>query len=110
MNDSDTMLESRRKEERLHAVLAISVFFQETAGQPTIACTYEISSKGTRITRIPGINAVDQYLWIQRLKNRAKYRVVWIGEPGTEQANQVGLNLVDPSAFIWDDSLRNRLI
>ena len=90
-----------RKEERLPATLRIKIFLRENDSRCESACTLEISRNGVRMNRINGIEAVGQCVWLQRENRRARYRVVWLGEPGTDQQGQAGLELVDLDNVIW---------
>src|SRR6266850_1590518 len=71
----------KRREKRLHLAVPVKVF-PDVAGVETQACcTYEISTTGARLVAPPGITRVGQIIWLQRQNRRAKYKVIWIGEP-----------------------------
>ncbi len=65
---------------------------------------------GARLVAVTGVEKVGQILWLQRHNKRAKYRVIWIGEPKTNQAGQVGVEVVDSAAPIWENELRLRIM
>jgi len=46
---------------------------------------------------------------LQRHNRRAKFKVTWIGKPGTAQAGQVGLETLEPQNVIWDNELKAKL-
>lgn len=107
-----TFLESIRamqRAPRLKIVTAVKISFSEDSREVVPTCTYEISLSGARIPRINGIEKVDQPLWIHRKNLKARYRVVWIGAVGTDQANQVGVQLMEPANIIWEKDVKNQL-
>jgi hypothetical protein len=40
---------------------------------------------------------------------RSKGWVVWIGQPGTSQQDQVGVELMEPRKIIWEAAIRKKL-
>jgi len=37
--------------------------------------------------------------------NKARFRVSWAGEPGTDRASQIGVQSIDPAKCIWDPAI-----
>ncbi|HEV2991770.1 MAG TPA: PilZ domain-containing protein [Candidatus Angelobacter sp.] len=99
-----------RREKRVHVAVPVKVFLDPTSTNFQLCCTYEISMIGARLVAVSGIEKVGQILWLQRHNKRAKYRVVWLGEPKTPQAGQVGVEVVEQSAAIWENELRMRIM
>jgi hypothetical protein len=58
--------------------------------------------------KIDGV-AEGDILWIARNTRRAKFKVAWIGKPGSELDGKIGVESLEPEKFIWDDNLRGRL-
>ena len=77
---------------------------------PQLCCTYEISMVGARLVAVSGITKVGQDIWLQRHSKRAKYRVIWIGQPDTAQAGQIGVEVLEPANSIWENELRVRIM
>ena len=65
---------------------------------------------GARLASLPGVDKVGQVIWIQRLNRRAKYKVIWIGEGGTSQAGQVGVESMEPGNVIWESEIKARIM
>ena len=65
---------------------------------------------GARLVTVSGITKVGQDIWLQRHTRRAKYRVIWIGEPLTVQAGQIGVETLEPANVIWENELRIRIM
>jgi hypothetical protein len=53
---------------------------------------------------------VGQTIWLQRQNRRARYKVVWIGEPDTSQQGQVGVESLEPSNVIWEPEIKARIM
>ncbi len=51
--------------------------------------------------------SMGQTIWLQRQNRRAKYKVMWIGEPGTSLAGQVGVESLEPSNVIWEPEIKD---
>ena len=83
-----------------------------SADNPTfqLCCTYEISLVGARLVTVTGIKEVGQVIWIQRHSKRARYRVIWIGQRDTTQAEQVGVETMEPANVIWENELKQRIV
>ncbi len=99
-----------RREKRVHVAVPVKVFLDPNSANFQLCCTYEISMIGARLVAVTGVEKVGQILWLQRHNKRAKYRVIWIGEPKTNQAGQVGVEVVDSAAPIWENELRLRIM
>ena len=97
-----------RKEHRTYAVLPVKISSQNEPGKTRSACTCEISTRGAKLMKIDGIREGD-VLWISRHTRRAKFKVMWIGKPGSDQDGKIGVECLEPDKFIWDDDLRSRL-
>src|SRR5215471_14161525 len=92
----------KRHEKRLHIAVPVKVFPDVASSESQNCCTYEISTQGARLVAPPGIKAVGQTIWLQRQNRRAKYKVMWIGEPGTSLSGQVGVESLEPGNVIWE--------
>ena len=84
---------------------AVRVVVRGTDPNPFIhtAYTVDISKTGARLDGVgylvkPGTTVEVQRRW----HGRARYRVVWVGHIGTQQANQLGAVCLDAEKNIWD--------
>lgn len=100
----------KRHEKRLHIAVPVKVFPDVASSESQNCCTYEISTHGARLVAPPGIKSVGQTIWLQRQNRRAKYKVMWIGEPGTSLAGQVGVESLEPSNVIWEPEIKTRIM
>ena|ERR1051326_1394617 len=101
----DEIVRSKRKEKRIALALPVKVYKDEGRTLWEWSCTYEISRWGARLKKVRGI-AVGQEIWIQRQGLRAKYRVIWIGNP---HAGQFGAQCLE-NKIIWDEDIQGRLL
>jgi hypothetical protein len=53
---------------------------------------------------------VGQTIWLQRQNRRARYRVAWIGQEGTSQQGQVGVESLEPANVIWEPEIKARIM
>src|ERR1041385_6678760 len=95
-----------RQEQRLHIAVPVKVFPDIRTTDWHSCCTYEISLVGARLNALPGISKVGQVIWIQRQNRRAKYKVIWIGQAGTSQAGQLGVESMEPGNVIWESEIK----
>jgi hypothetical protein len=99
-----------RHEKRIHLAVPVKVFPDIASIESQNCCTYEISTHGARLVAPQGIKKVGQTIWLQRQNRRARFKVVWIGEPGTSQASQVGVETLEPANIIWEPEIRQRIM
>jgi hypothetical protein len=99
-----------RQEQRLHIAVPVKVFPDIKTTDWHSCCTYEISLVGARLNALPGISRIGQVIWVQRHNRRAKYKVIWIGEAGTSQAGQVGVEAMEPGNVIWENEIKARIM
>jgi hypothetical protein len=99
-----------RRERRLNVAVPVKVYVDPDNANYQLCCTYEISMIGARLVAVSGISKVGQIVWLQRHNKKAKYRVIWIGQPGTSQASQAGVETLEPANVIWENELRVRIM
>src|ERR1700739_2211881 len=100
----------KRNEKRLHIAVPVKVFPDITSPESQNCCTYEISTNGARLVAPPGIKNVGQTIWVQRQNRRARYKVIWIGEPNPSLEGQGGVETLEPSNVIWEPEIKSRVM
>jgi len=100
----------KRREKRLHLAVPVKIFPDIASLETQACCTYEISTTGARLVAPPGITRVGQVIWMQRQNRRAKYKVIWIGEPDSSLAGQVGVETLEPANVIWENEIKARIM
>jgi len=71
-----------------------------------MACTYDISEHGARITGLRNLKEAGEIVTVERGRSKAMCRVAWIGEDGPQGRRQIGLQCVDPDETLWGMELR----
>lgn len=99
-----------RRENRVSIAVRVKIFLDPNSQNFQHGCTYDVSMIGARLQAGTGIQQVGQEIWIQRLSKRAKYRVNWVGQPGTSEAGQVGVDLLEPDNVIWEGELKAKIM
>ena len=94
-------------EKRVQIVLPVRVHIRTKEGKPLVqmVCTYDISRKGARLVGVQGVTESGEMVTLERNKERALYRVMWVGKAGTPQAGQMGVQCVEPEKLIWEVNL-----
>jgi len=65
-------------------------------------CTYDISEHGVRVAGLQEPLQGGEIVILERANNRAKYKVAWMGKPGTPLAGQAGMQMLPKQESIWD--------
>jgi hypothetical protein len=98
-----------RNKKRLHVALPIRVTYWDDAQKPCLAmaCTYDISEQGARVTGLRSVKEAGEIIAIERGRNKAFCRVVWVGDPTSELQGQIGLQCVESDKILWEAELRD---
>ena len=98
-----------RKEPRIPAVHRVQVSGLDTNANPfaQTAYTVDISANGARLNGVSCLTRPGEIIEVKRRwHGKARYRVVWVGQVGLEQANEVGICCLEPEKNIWGVLLR----
>lgn len=100
-----------RKKPRVAKSLRVVVKGKDEAGRSfkQSAFTVDLSEGGARIDGVGMLTTKGQTLEVRRLWRKANYRVVWVGQVGTAESNQVGLFALNSSKNIWNLKLPDTL-
>src|ERR1700690_1074175 len=102
--------EAERADRRVHVALPVRITYWDKDKKPGLemACTYDISSHGARISSLRCIKETGEIVAVERGRNKAFCRVVWIGEPNSELKGQIGLQCVESERAMFEGELRDR--
>jgi hypothetical protein len=97
-----------RVDTRVEVAMPLRVTFWDTENRPLLdmACTYDISSRGARISGLRAVVEAGEIVAIERGRNKTFCRVVWTGDPNSEQRGQVGIQSIETDRPMWDTELR----
>jgi hypothetical protein len=92
-----------RPEHRIPKALSVKVRGVDQHGNPFVqsAQTIDISQHGARLDGVGYLTGPGQAIEVKRRWQKARFRVVWIGQIGTAQANQIGICCLEPDKYIW---------
>jgi PilZ domain len=101
--------EAERTDKRIHIALPVRVTYWDKDKKPGLemACTYDISPHGARITSLRCIQETGEIIAVERGRNKAFFRVVWIGEPNTDLSGQIGLQCVESERAVFENELHD---
>jgi hypothetical protein len=108
-HDSKKKQSPDRTEKRIHVAFPVRVTFFDDDAKPRLemACTYDISAHGARVTGLRCVKEAGQILVVERGRSRAYCRVVWIGETSSPLHGQVGIQCVEAEKTLWVAELRD---
>jgi len=107
IEESNLALERLNK--RIHVALPIRITYWDHQNKPCLemACTYDISARGARVTGLSCMNQPGEIVAVQRGTSKAFCRVVWVGEANSELQGQVGIECVESARTMWENELRD---
>jgi len=93
---------STRKAPRVPKTLRVIVKGTDPRGHPfaQTACTVDLSEEGARLDGVGFLTSPGQTIEVRRLWRKARFRVVWIGQVGSTESNQVGV-VLQSEKNIW---------
>ncbi len=100
---------AERNDKRIHVALPVRITYWDKDKKPGLemACTYDISTHGARISSLRCIKETGEIVAVERGRNKAFCRVVWIGEPNSELKGQIGLQCVESERAMFEGELRD---
>jgi hypothetical protein len=100
---------SDRTEKRIHVALPVRVTYFENDSKPRLemACTYDISAHGARVTGLRCVKEAGEIVVVERGRGKAYCRVVWIGQANSSLQGQVGIQCVEAQKTLWTAELRD---
>jgi hypothetical protein len=107
--ESATAPPPERTDKRIHVALPIRVTYWDQDKKPGLemACTYDISAHGARISSLRFVNQAGEIVAVERGRNKAFCRVVWVGDDKSKLQGQIGLQCVESGRNLWDNELRD---
>jgi hypothetical protein len=93
----------KRREQRTPMALPVKVIIMDAAKRPhtEMACTLNVSPHGVRLNGIRSNIKPGDIVTIQRGKEKAVYRVAWVGSREQKTEAQAGFEAVQSDVNIW---------
>ncbi len=94
---------THRQERRLVKALRVQVRGLDHKGNPFAQSAYaiDISRNGARLDGVGDLTWPGETVEVNRRWRKARFCVVWVGQIGTPQANQIGIRSLEPEKNIW---------
>jgi len=92
-----------RRETRVAKTIRVSVKGVDRSGHSYVqsAQALDVSRHGARLDGVGFVTWPGETIVVKRRWRSASFRVLWVGEPGSPQADQVGLFALEPNKSIW---------
>ena len=92
-----------RRKPRVPKTLRVVVKGTDAKGHRFVQSTYtvDLSQDGARLDGIGFLTSPGQTIEVRRHWRKANFRVIWIGQVGTTEANQVGIFGLQADKNIW---------
>ena len=93
-----------RKNPRIPETIRVVVKGKDHNGHPFVQSSYtiDISQSGARLDGLGYLAGVGETIEVKRRwRGKARFRVVWIGQVGMEQSNQIGICSLEEDKNIW---------
>jgi len=94
----------KRRDPRIQARLQVRIAGIDANGRPLlqVVMTRDISRQGALLDGIQGTFELGEIISVSYKNNKARFRVAWMGDTGTDRAGQIGVQSIDPAKCIWD--------
>src|ERR1700732_809408 len=94
----------KRREPRIQARLQVRIAGIDGSGRPLrqLVMPRAIRRQGALLEGVLGTFKPGETISVSYNNNKARFRVSWMGDTGTNRAGQMGGQSIDPSKCIWD--------
>jgi hypothetical protein len=94
----------KRREPRIQARLQVRIAGTDASGRPLLqmVMTRDIRRQGALLEGVRGTFKPGETISVSYKNNKARFRVSWMGDSGTNRAGQMGVQSIDPAKCIWD--------
>ncbi|HWX93902.1 MAG TPA: hypothetical protein VNY29_14830 [Terriglobales bacterium] len=103
----------REREMLVDTSLPVRIWGVDSYCQPfmQVASVRNIGSLGAVVKNVRSQVKPGEILDVQYDGNKAQFRVIWAGKPGTIEAGELGLERLPEEPYIWDvDPVRCALV
>jgi len=97
-----------RVQKRYQVALPVRITYWDKDKKPVLemACTYDISPRGARITSVKAIKQTGEIVVLERGESKAFCRVVWVGDSASALKDQIGLETIEANQTMWPAELK----
>lgn len=82
----------------------VRIFGMDSKGKPVNvqAQIVDVSKHGVRLSGVTCWEQPGEIIGIRYGKEKARYRIMWVGKPNSPQAGQIGILCIEGEKYIWD--------
>ena len=93
-----------RRDPRIQAKLQVRIAGIDANGRRLlqVVTTRDISRQGALLQGVQGMLTPGETISVTYKNNRARFRVIWMGDTGTNRAGQIGVQSTDPVKWITE--------
>lgn len=97
----------KRRQKRVRAALPVRTWITTEGGKPVLnaACTLDVTPTGARLTGMQAQTEAGAVLTVERGRNKARFRIIWVGQPGSPSEGHLGIECLDAGKWSWDVQL-----
>lgn len=97
----------KRRQKRVRAALPVRTWITTEGGKPVLhaACTLDVTPTGARLTGVRAQTEAGAVLTVERGRNKARFRIIWVGEAGSPSEGHLGIECLDAGKWNWDVQL-----
>jgi hypothetical protein len=101
----------RQREQRIPMQLPVRLWGMDSTGKlfNVDAKTVDITPLGARIAGDVLLLQPGSVIGVECGRSRSRFRVVWVGQPGTRHHGQIGIRCLEPGKYIWGVPLQRKM-
>jgi len=101
----------KEREERTPMQLQVRIWGMDGTGKlfSLYTRTIDITPIGARIERGMLFLQRGSVIGVECGHSRSRFRVVWVGQPGTRHQGQIGIRCLEPGKYIWGVPLQRKI-
>jgi hypothetical protein len=101
------MDEMKRRQKRVRIALPVRTWISDENGKAVLqtACTLDVTPTGARLAGMQATAETGAILTVERGRSKARFRIIWVGEPGTPHEGHLGIDCLDAGKWSWDVQL-----
>lgn len=94
----------KRRQKRVRVALPVRTWISDENGKAVLhtACTLDVTPTGARLTGVRAQTEMGAILTVERGRSKARFRIIWVGEPGTPHEGHLGIDCLDAGRWNWD--------
>lgn len=99
------------REHRIRMNRSVRIWGMDATGNLFSADTHtvDITPLGARVEGVSSSLQRGAVIGVQCGRSQARFRVVWVGQRGTNRQGQIGIRCIEPGKYIWGVPLERKM-